>query len=135
MRAREFIIEGNTGSLSADVAAAVPGAYVIPSLKNNDFYEQYRFGVALAAAKAEPELKKEKQNSKFDEESVFGENEIVIAYTGATDESIMNKALQMMGRAGDAKLVSTKGSNEGSDIPKQSPVKGFKGYQRGPKKK
>jgi hypothetical protein len=30
---------------------ALPNTYVIPELKNNDFYDLYRFGVAIAAVR------------------------------------------------------------------------------------
>ena len=49
MRAREFITEQH-GTLAQDVSRALPGTYTISDLPNNDFYKQYRFGVAMADA-------------------------------------------------------------------------------------
>ena len=57
MRAKEFIEEsrglssGDEGRLGPNVADSLPAAYVMPELQNNDFYLQYRFGVAMAAAR------------------------------------------------------------------------------------
>ena len=51
MRAREFVSESKTGTITRDVGLALPGAYKIPALKNQDPYLQYRFGVAIAGAK------------------------------------------------------------------------------------
>ena len=51
MRAREFVSEGRTGTITRDVGLALPGAFKIPALQNNDPYKQYRFGVAIAGAK------------------------------------------------------------------------------------
>ena len=38
MRAREFINEGHTGTITRDVGLALPGAFKIPALKNQDPY-------------------------------------------------------------------------------------------------
>ena len=51
MRAWEFIVEAKTGTITRDVGLALPGAFKIPALKNQDPYLQYRFGVAIAGAK------------------------------------------------------------------------------------
>ena len=56
MRAKEFIIENSLSKVhdGLEVAAVSrPNTYVIPELKNNDFYELYRFGVAIAAVRGE----------------------------------------------------------------------------------
>ena len=36
MRAREFVTEGRTGTITQDVGRALPGAFKIPALKNQD---------------------------------------------------------------------------------------------------
>ena len=54
MRAHEFITEQRLDQVhdGLDVAnKSLPNTYVIPELKNNDFYELYRFGVAIAAVR------------------------------------------------------------------------------------
>ena len=51
MRAKEFIKEQKLSDMhdGLDVAAkSLPNTFVIPELKNQDFYELYRFGVAIA---------------------------------------------------------------------------------------
>ena len=83
MRAREFILEdidGRTGSITYDVARALPGAWKIPALKNQDPYLQYRFGVAIAGAKGAEQRAKDNVPEFDGAESVFGENEIVVSY-------------------------------------------------------
>ena len=132
MRAREFIVEvamGRTGSLQQDVALALPGAWKIPALKNQDPYLQYRFGVALAGAKGAAQRKADNV-PKFEQDNIFGENEFVVSYDPHTGEYIRD-ALQAMGLApSDAIQVATMASEEMPDVVKHSPVKGFKGYSR-----
>ena len=127
MRAREFIREGRTGSLAPDVGYSLPGAWVIPELKNQDPYLQYRFGVAIAAAKGR--VAREKDGVEpYSKESIFGENEIVVSYDPKTGEYI-DDALAQMGLHGK-KQIATMASEEMSDVVKTSPVKAFKGYPR-----
>jgi hypothetical protein len=127
MRAWEFITEGRTGSFTQDVALALPGAWVIPELKNSDPYFQYRFGVAIAAAKGAA-ARKQDAVELFSKQSVFGENEIVVSYDPKTGEYI-DAALAQMGMHGK-KQIATMASEEMPDVVKTSPVKGFKGYPR-----
>ena len=75
MRAREFIKESRSGSITADVGRALPGAFKIPALKNQDPYLQYRFGVAIAGAKG-AKKRAEDNIAPYTKESEFGENEI-----------------------------------------------------------
>ena len=132
MRAREFIVEvamGRTGSLQQDIALALPGAWKIPALKNQDPYLQYRFGVAIAGAKGAAQRAKD-DVPNFEQDSIFGENEFVVSYDPKTGEYIRD-ALQAMGLPGsDAIQVATMASEEMPDVVKHSPVKGFKGYSR-----
>jgi hypothetical protein len=132
MRAREFIVEvatGRTGSLQQDIALALPGAWKIPALKNQDPYLQYRFGVAIAGAKGAKQRKNDNVPN-FEEDSVFGENEFVVSYDPHTGEYIRD-ALRAMGLPGsDAIQVATMSSEEMPDVVKRSPVTGFKGYPR-----
>lgn len=130
MRARDFIkslSEGKTGTLEPDVARALPAAYVIPELPNQDPYLQYRFGVAMAGAKG-AKKRAEDGVTSYSKESIWGENEIVVSYDPDIEEHI-DDALKQMGIKGK-KLISTPKSEESPDIAHQSPVKPFSGYKR-----
>jgi hypothetical protein len=128
MRAREFVSEGRTGSFTADVGLALPGAFKIPALKNQDPYLQYRFGVAIAGAKGAAARAKDGVPPFDGRESVFGENEIVVSYDPEAEVWIRD-ALKSMGMPpSDAVRIGTQASEEAPDVDKTSPVKGFKGY-------
>ena len=116
MRAWEFITEGNVGSLGPGVADAMPSTWVLPQLRNQDPYLQYRFGLALASARA-----KKDGNVPFSSESKFGENMVVSAYTPEDEETLM-MALALYGEHNAKELISTRKSEESSDVYKQSPV-------------
>lgn len=127
MRVREFIREGHTGSLAPDLGYSLPGAWVIPELKNQDPYLQYRFGVAIAAAKGRSQ--RDADNiAPYSKESIFGENEIVVSYDPKTGEYI-DAALAQMGLHGK-KQIATMASEEMPDVVKGSPIKAFNGYPR-----
>ena len=79
MKIREVIVENGTGSLAPAVARTLPSTYVLPHLKNQDPYLQYRMGMALAAAR-HPE--------NWETQSAFGENMSVVGYTDADDETL-----------------------------------------------
>jgi len=130
MRAKEFIVE-TTGSILPEVQHTLPAAWVIDQLKNNDFYMQYRFGVALAGAKGKAQREKDGVPS-YARETTWGENEIVVSYAGVDAlEEYLHDALHELGLPSSAaKLVTTKKSEEPSDTIKNSPLKGFKGYPR-----
>ena len=129
MRAREFVSESRTGSIAPDVARALPGAYKIPALKNQDPYLQYRFGVAIAGAKGAKQRAKD-QVADYSKESIFGENEIVISYDPHVGEYI-DDALKAMGMSpGDKVQIASDKSEEATDVDTRSPVTGFKGYTR-----
>ena len=130
MRAREFIAEGRTGSIAPDVGRALPGAFKIPALKNQDPYLQYRFGVAIAGAKGAKQRAQDGVPAFDGKESVFGENEIVISYDPHVVDYI-HDALRAMGMpASDAIQIGTMASEEATDVDTRSPVIGFKGYPR-----
>jgi hypothetical protein len=132
MRAREFIVEvdlGRTGSLQQDIALALPGAWKIPALKNQDPYLQYRFGVAIAGAKGAAQRKKDGV-PKFEPDAVFGENEFVVSYDPHTIEYIRDALVSMGLKASDAVPVATMASEEMPDVVKTSPIVAFNGYPR-----
>ena len=130
MRAREFVAEGRTGSIAPDVGRALPGAFKIPALKNQDPYLQYRFGVAIAGAKGAKQRAADNVPAFDGKESVFGENEIVISYDPHVVDYI-HDALRAMGMPpSDAIQIGSMASEEATDVDKRSPVTGFQGYPR-----
>ena len=130
MRATEFVTEGRTGSITHDVGLALPGAFKIPALKNQDPYLQYRFGVAIAGAKGAAQRARD-DVPKFDgAESVFGENEIVVSYDPEAETWIRDALVSMGMPASDAVRIGTQASEEAPDVDKTSPVRAFSGYPR-----
>jgi len=130
MRASEFITEGRTGTITRDVGLALPGAFKIPALKNQDPYLQYRFGVAIAGAKGAKQRAQDNVPDFDGKESVFGENEILVSYDPHVKDYI-HDALRSMGMPpSDAVQIGTMASEEAPDVDKTSPVKGFKGYPK-----
>jgi hypothetical protein len=130
MRAREFVAEGKTGTITTDVGRALPGAFKIPALKNQDPYLQYRFGVAIAGAKGAAQRARDDVPAFDGRESEFGENEIVVSYDPHVVDYI-HDALRAMGMPpSDAVQIGTMKSEEATDVDTRSPVKGFKGYPR-----
>jgi len=130
MRAKEFITEA-TGSILPDVQRTLPAAWVIDELQNNDFYKQYRFGVALAGAKGAEQRKKDGVKP-YATETTWGENEVVVSYAGREPlQGYLDDALRQMGLPPSAaKLVTTSKSEEPTDTGTQSTIKPFKGYKR-----
>jgi hypothetical protein len=134
MRAKEFIIENSLSKVhdGLEVAAvSLPNTYVIPELKNNDFYELYRFGVAIAAVRGESGNDDVQNGFKpeFRAETSWGEQQVVSSEFDRDFGKTIDQALQKVGKAGK-KSVSSFGSNEMSDTLTQSPIRGFKGYKR-----
>ena len=129
MRAKEFITEQRV-ALSVDVARALPGTYTIPGLPNSDFYKQYRFGVAMAGARGQIDREQDSiPPYNFEKETPWGENMIVSAYMDGYIEQDIDYAMKEVGVSGK-RLISTKKSEEATDVVKTSPVKAFKGYKR-----
>lgn len=128
MRAREFIPEGRTGTLTRDVGLALPGAFKIPALKNQDPYLQYRFGVAIAGAKGAAQRAQDGVPDFDGAESVFGENEIVVSYDPEAEVWIKDALASMGLPPSDAVRIGTQASKEAPDVVKTSPINSFKGY-------
>jgi hypothetical protein len=130
MRAREFITEA-TGSILPDVQRTLPAAWVIDELQNNDFYMQYRFGVALAGAKGKAQREKDGV-PEYNRETTWGENEVVVSYAGREPlQGYLDDALRQMNiPISAAKLVTTDKSEEPVDTLRKSPLNGFKGYPK-----
>jgi hypothetical protein len=134
MRAKEFITETTLSKVHDGLEVAsvsLPNTYVIPDLKNNDFYELYRFGVAIAAVRGESGHDDVQNGHKpeFRAETSWGEQQVVSSEFDRDIGKTIDQALKKVGKFGK-KSVSASGSNEMDDTLTQSPIKGFKGYKR-----
>jgi hypothetical protein len=134
MRAKEFITETTLSKVhdGLDLATmSLPNTYVIPELKNNDFYDLYRFGVAIAAVRGEGGNDNVKNGfePEFRAESSWGEHQVVSSEFDTELGKTIDQALKKVGKSGK-KMVSTPKSDEMDDTLTQSPIKGFKGYKR-----
>lgn len=130
MRAYEFITESVTDGLNV-AAYALPNTYVIPELKNNDFYELYRFGLAIADVRGTSGIDDGVQNQfkhDFEAESEWGENQVVSSFDPNIGQ-VIDQALKKVNKSGK-KLVSTTGSDELPNTGKESVLKPFKGYKK-----
>lgn len=135
MRAYEFITESKDlldyerGLKLA--AAPLPHTYVLPELTNQNFYEIYRFGLAVADVRGENGKGDGVQNKfrqSFEAESDWGEHLIISSFDPDIG-SVLDKALNKVHK-GKKKLVSTARSEELSDTMNVSPMKPFKGYSK-----
>jgi hypothetical protein len=131
MRAKEFIIEQRTDGLTV-VSYSLPNTYIMPDLKNNDFYELYRFGVAFAAVRGEGGQDDGVQNefkNEFQAETSWGEHQLVSSEFDEDLGNTIDKTLKKVGKTGK-KLVTSANSNEIPNTNVQSTLKPFKGYKR-----
>ena len=133
MRAREFITEQKLSDVhdGLDVAAkSLPYTYTLPELKNQDFYELYRFGVAIADVRGNMGDVKNIDPYKpdFRAESTWGEN-LTISSFDPNIGKVIDQALKKVNKKGK-KIVSTPGSDEFDDTLKNSTIKPFKGYKK-----
>lgn len=131
MRASEFITEQKLSDVhdGLEVAAkSLPYTYILPELKNQDFYELYRFGVALADVRGNMgDVKNiDKFKPNFKAETSWGENQLVSSFDPNIG-SVIDQALKKVNKSGKV-AVSTPGSQEFDDTLKQSPIKPFKGF-------
>lgn len=115
MKISDIILE-NTGSLQSGVAHALPDTEVFPELKNTDPYVQYRFGLAVAAAKAVQD-----GSVEYNKESTFGEDLTIVARS-PEEKEIIELAKKLYGAGASSKQVSTTKSEEAHDVNKTSPV-------------
>jgi hypothetical protein len=133
MRAKEFITESSLSKVHDSlevVALSLPNTFIIPDLKNSDFYDLYRFGVAIAAVRGESG-NDNVHNSiipKFKAESSWGEHQIVSSLDPNVGK-VIDSALRKVNKSGK-KAVSTADSSEFNDTYKNSPIKPFKGYKK-----
>jgi len=127
MRAREFITESRP-KLPPEAADPMHDTYMLPGLRNNDAYRSYRFGVAMARARADIGGAG-KDLPKWNSESAMGMYGIVAGFNETVDP-VIDLALKMTDIAGGKQLVSTNASKEPSYVGTQSPIKAFKGYAK-----
>lgn len=133
MRAKEFITEQKLDGMhdALDIVSkSLPHTFVIPELKNQDFYELYRFGVALAAARGEQNSQDAVNKFKpdFRAESSWGEHQVVSSFDPNIGK-LIDTALSKVNKHGK-KAVSTPNSDELDDTITTSPIKPFKGYKK-----
>ena len=133
MRAKEFITESSLSKVHDSlevVALSLPNTFIIPDLKNSDFYDLYRFGVAIAAVRGESgdDNIHTSPTPKFKAESSWGEHQIVSSLDPNVGK-VIDSALKKVNKSGK-KAVSTADSNEFNDTYKNSPIKPFKGYKK-----
>lgn len=128
MRAREFITEQKTTGLTVS-AYSLPNTYVINDLENQDFYEIYRFGLAIADVRGTSgdDGVLGKHRTDFEPESEWGEKLVVTSFDPGV-EDVIDKALVKVNKHGK-KAFSTK-SKELPYTGTKSPVKPFKGYKK-----
>jgi hypothetical protein len=98
MRAKEFINEdqtqkshGKASKVRDRADAALPGMFVQRQLRNTDTYMQMRYGIALAAARAE-----QAGDIQFNQETAWAENFINGMFVPEDEETIM-LASKLMG--------------------------------------
>lgn len=138
MRAKEFITEESLSDVRDMLGIAkysLPYTYELTNVENQDFYEVYRFGLALASVRGDQAndnpLNKDINPYRKDFEAASswgGENSVVSGFDPHLGD-VVQKALAKVKKPG-MKIVSTPGSDEMSDTVKQSPIKPFKGYRR-----
>lgn len=127
MRAREFVAE-QRAQLPAEAAAPMHDTYMLPGLRNNDAYRSYRFGVAIARARAD--LGGEgKDMPKWNSESAMGMYGIIAGFNETVDP-VIDAALKMTDIAGGKRPVSSDASEEPNFVVTKSPIQGFKGYSK-----
>jgi len=127
MRAREFVVESRA-KLPPEVLGPLHDVYMLPGLRNNDAYRTYRFGVAIARARADlggPG----KDLPPWNQESAMGKYAVIAGFNETVDP-VIDAALAMSDIEGGKIAVSTKASEEPTLVDTVSPVKPFKGYPR-----
>ena len=133
MRAKEFLTEQQLSDVhdALDVAAlSLPNTYMMPEINNSNFYDIYRFGLAVAAVRGESgnDNVHQYKTPVFRAQSKWGPNLIVTSFDPDVKQ-VIQQALKKINKKG-IKTVSTPGSEEMLDTNKGSPLKGFKGYPK-----
>jgi hypothetical protein len=127
MRAREFVVESRA-KLPPEVSGPLHDVYMLPGLRNNDAYRSYRFGVAIARARAD--LGGDgKDLPPWNTESAMGKYAIIAGFNETVDP-VIDAALAMSDIEGGKIAISTRDSEEPQSVATKSPVNSFKGYPR-----
>jgi hypothetical protein len=127
MRAREFVAESRA-SLPVEVSGPMHDTYMLPGLRNNDAYRSYRFGVAMARARADIGGVG-KDLPAWNSESALGMYGIIAGFDETVDP-VIDLALKMTDIAGGKISVSSDASEEPGYVDSTSPIRAFKGYPR-----
>jgi hypothetical protein len=127
MRAREFVTESRA-KLPAEAAGPMHDTYMLPGLRNNDSYRSYRFGVAMARARADLGGVG-KDLPAWNTESAMGMYGIIAGFDENVDP-VIDLALKMTDIAGGKIPVSTDDSEEPKSVDTVSPIRPFRGYPR-----
>ena len=127
MRAREFVSESRA-KLPVEAADPMHDVYMLPGLRNNDSYRAYRFGVAIARARADLGGAG-KDLPAWNTESAMGKYAIIAGFNETVDP-VIDAALAMSDIEGGKIAVSTNDSQEPASVDTVSPIKPFKGYPR-----
>ena len=127
MRAREFVTESRA-KLPAEVAGPMHDTYMLPGLRNNDSYRSYRFGVAMARARADLGGVG-KDLPAWNTESAMGMYGIIAGFDENVDP-VIDLALKMTDIAGGKIPVSSDDSEEPKSVDTVSPIRPFRGYPR-----
>ena len=109
------LLEG--AKIRQGVINPLPKTFVMKGLQSNDSYLQYRHMVALASARSMAA-----GEEHMDKESAWGENQAVVCYTDA-DEETLRMANAILGVDASA-IVSTR-SQESPQVNTVSPVRKF----------
>lgn len=117
------LIEGRkTVPLSLDLHNTMPPTFIMPTLQNNDSYMQYRYVVALAAAKAI-----ENGDVEMNQLSTWNENQAVVCFAPAESDivKLANKHMNV-----NAEMITNTPSCEPDSVFHNSPVRTFKEYDK-----
>lgn len=107
-------LHGKVKKLRKGVDNSLPGVFVQRQLRNTDAYMQYRYGLAVAAARAV-----ENGDVEFADETAFAENLTQVMYAAADEETI-KMASKLFGVT-PTQIANTK-SQENPNVNKSSPV-------------
>lgn len=113
MKSKDFLKE--QAHLINNATESLPATFVLPELQNQDAYLQYRFGLALAAARAHAD-----GNVDPPVEDPMGENMIIVARSKEEEEQLM-MALKLFGKKNASRMIATQTSDEPKDTNTRSP--------------
>lgn len=127
MRAREFITEDNApGKLTKRQRYGSRGMHKFQDVDGRDrVYELNRVMMALAQADGESDH----QKINLDSESWIGTSNMAVPYT-EVESNMLKSAYKAVGSEWEDLNDGDMKSSELPSINKQSPVEGFKGYER-----